>query len=88
MHQQSIRFQKQDKNKKFVDHDILLTDAIYAEHIPKEAKGKYFRYSATVYNSQTKMFTVKYKNKTIDPDEIFFMFSRRKKDMMMMICRF
>ena len=71
-HQQSISFQKEDKNIKFVDHDILLTDAIYGKNIPEEGKGKLFRYTVTAYNSQYKTFTVKYKNEAIDPDGISF----------------
>ena len=35
-HQQSISFEKDDKNMKFVDQDILLTDAIYGKNIPEE----------------------------------------------------
>ena len=53
-HQQSISFQKEDKNIKFVDHDILLTDAIYGKNILEEGKGKYFRYTVTAYNLQYK----------------------------------
>ena len=71
-HQQSISFQKEDKNIKFVDHDILLTDAIYGKNIPEEGKGKYFRYTVTAYNLQYKTFTVKYKNEAIDLDGISF----------------
>ena len=53
-HQQSISFQKEDKNIKFVDHDILLTDAIYGKNIPEEGKEKYFRYTVTANNLQYK----------------------------------
>ena len=71
-HQQNILFPKEDKNVKFVDHDILLTDAIYGKNIPEEGKGKLFRYTVTAYNLQYKTFTVKYKNEAIDPDGISF----------------
>ena len=57
---------------KFVDQDILLTDAIYGKNIPEEGKEKYFRYTVTAYNLQYKTFTVKYKNEAIDPDGISF----------------
>ena len=71
-HQQNILSPKEDKNVKFVDHDILLTDAIYGKNIPEEGKGKLFRYTVTAYNSQYKTFTVKYKNEAIDADGINF----------------
>ena len=71
-HQQNILFPKEDKNIKFVDHDILLTDAIYGKKNPEEGKGKLFRYTVTAYNSQYKTFTVKYKNEAINPDGISF----------------
>ena len=72
MHQQSISFEKEDKNMKFVDQDILLTDEIYGKNIPEEGKGKYFCFTVTAYNLQYKTFTVKYKNEAIDPDGISF----------------
>ena len=72
LHQQNILFPKEDKNVKFVDHDILLTDAIYGKNIPEEGKGKLFRYTVTAYNLQYKTFMVKYKNEAIDPDGISF----------------
>ena len=77
-HQQNILFPKEDKNIKFVDHDILLTDAIYGKKNPEEGKGKLFRYTVTAYNSQYKTFTVKYKNEAIDPDGISFYIYQEK----------
>ena len=87
-HQQNILFPKEDKNIKFVDQDILLTDAIYGKNILEEAKGKYFRYIVTAYNLQYKTFIVKYKNEMINPDRTSFYVYQEKMKVMMMNHRF
>ena len=70
---------------KFVHHDTLLIDAIYGKNILEEAKGKYFSYTVTAYNSQYKTFTVKYKNEA-NLMEYPFIYTRRKMVMMMFFC--
>lgn len=59
-----------NKEALHIGKDVLLTDEIYAGHVPDEMKNKLFHYNVAGYDSRTKFFTLQHMNKMMDVDGV------------------
>lgn len=64
---------------KYYGTQVLMTDSIFTRSIPEDAKGELFMYSVLTYETESKLFELKYEKKAIDPDGTEF-YAYDKKD--------
>lgn len=50
--------------------EVLLTDEIYNGRVPDDMKGMLFCYSVTGYNVESKLYTLRYNNRMIGPEDV------------------
>ena len=71
------------KEAKWKGADLLMTDVIYGNKIPTDAKGKYFWYKVSGYDDDEGLFAMQCQLKAVDPDAddaVFFAFDEDTDD--------